>query len=106
MPLSVQPSSPASPPPTSPPPTPVSERRVYRADGGSGGEEPGGAGKTPVRSRTSLDAPRSRMVAAIVLVLVAIVIALAGVAAGGSALNGSQGDAGTFKLLPITTTTS
>jgi hypothetical protein len=46
------------------------------------------------------------MVAAIVLVLVAIVIALAGVAAGGSALNGSQGDAGTFKLLPITTTTS
>ncbi len=42
----------------------------------------------------------------IVLVLVAIVIALAGVAATSSAFDGSQGDTGTFKLLPITTTTS
>ena len=46
------------------------------------------------------------MLAVIVLVLVAIVIALAGVAAGSSAFNGSQGDLGTFKLLPITTSTT
>jgi hypothetical protein len=96
----LQPSS-----PTSPPPEPISERRVYRADGGSGREEPGDAAKTPLRGRTR-DARRSRMLAVIVLVLVAIVIALAGVAAGSSAFNGSQDDLGTFKLLPITTTTS
>ena len=79
MPQSEQPSR-----PTDPPPTPVSDMRVYRVDGGR----------------------RSRMLAVIVLVLVAIVIALAGVAANGSTFNGSQGDTGTFKLLPLTTTTS
>ncbi len=42
----------------------------------------------------------------IVLVLVAIVIVLAGVAANSSAFKGSQGDTGTFKLIPLTTTTS
>jgi hypothetical protein len=42
----------------------------------------------------------------VVLVLVAIVIALAGIAANSAAFNGSQGGTGTFKLLPITTTTS
>ena len=60
----------------------------------------------PARSRTSREARRSRMLAVIVLVLVAIVIALAGVAANSSAFDGSQGDTGTFKLLPISTTTT
>jgi hypothetical protein len=40
-----------------------------------------------------------------VLVAIAVIIALTGVAARGGGLNGSQ-DAGTFKLLPITTTTT
>jgi hypothetical protein len=60
------------------------EPRVYRADGGR----------------------RSRALAVIVLVLAAIVIVLVGVAATSSAFDGSQGDTATFKLLPITTTTS
>jgi hypothetical protein len=67
-------------------PAPVSERRVYRSD--------------------RRDDRRSRMLALIVLVLLAIVIALTGVAAGSSAFDGSEDEAGSFKLLPISTTTT
>jgi hypothetical protein len=46
------------------------------------------------------------VLAVIVLVLVAVVIALAGVAANSSAFDSSKSTPSTFKLLPINTTTS
>ena len=82
------------------------DRRIYRAKGRVGGKEPADSRDLPAGASARRRGPRSRLLAVIVLVLVAIVIALAGVAAGGSGLNGSQGTPGTFKLLPITTTTS
>ena len=87
-------------------PRPVSERRVYRSNGRDGGEEPLARGDVPAGSRTVRAGRRSRTLAVAVIVLVAIVIVLIGVAAGSSALDGSQGTPATFKLLPITTTTS
>jgi hypothetical protein len=45
------------------------------------------------------------MLAVIVLVLLAIAIALTGVAAGSSAFEGSD-ESGGFRLLPISTTTT
>jgi hypothetical protein len=57
----------------------------------------------PVRPRKRR---QSRVLAVVVLVVVAIVIALTGVAAKDGGLDGSEGNLGTFKLLPITTTTS
>jgi hypothetical protein len=46
------------------------------------------------------------MLAVVVLVVIAVVIALTGVAARDGGLDGSKGEVGTFKLLPLTTTTS
>lgn len=84
------------------------DRRVYRANPGGEGGDPRGAegGGVPAGGRTRREGRRSRALAVIVLVLVAIVIALAGVAANSSAFQGSQGEPGTFKLIPLTTTTS
>jgi hypothetical protein len=98
-------------PPEGPAPAPVSERSIYRA-GGNGGEEPHGRG--PGRTRVpeggltgrAVKQRRSPVLAMLVIIAIAIVIALAGLAARGGGLNGSQDDAGTFKFLPITTTTT
>ncbi len=60
-------------------------RRVYRSDGRG-------------------TKPRSPVLALLVLVAVAVVIAVTGVAANSSALDGSQSTPSTFKLLPVTTT--
>ena len=49
---------------------------------------------------------RSPVLALVVLVAIAVIIALAGVAARDGGLNGSAGRSGAFKLLPITTTTT
>ena len=86
-------------------PAPVAEKRVYRSNGRTGGGDAGsaGAGTSAYGYRPRRDERRSRMLAVIVLVLVALVIVLIGVAAAGS---GSQATDGTFRLLPITTTTS
>ena len=80
-------------------------RQVYRAGGGHAGDEQADARRSSAGIRTRREGRRSRLLAVIVLVLVAVVIALTGVAARGSGLEGSQGDTGIFKLLPITTTT-
>ena len=84
------------PPPTRSRPEPAPERRVYRSSGGD----------VPARGRRGRAGRRSRISAVIVLVLLAIVIALAGIAANTSAFEGSQSVPDTFKLLPITTTTT
>jgi hypothetical protein len=42
----------------------------------------------------------------VVLIAIAVIITLAGVASRDGGLQGSQSDTGTFKLLPITTTTT
>ena len=72
------------------------ERRVYRSS----------SGDVPARGRRGRGGRRSRIPAVIVLILVAIVIALAGIASNTSAFEGSQSVPDTFKLLPITTTTT
>jgi hypothetical protein len=90
-------------------PAPVSERRIYRA-GGNGGEDP--TGRPPARGREGGAGPaagkqrRSPILAVLVLVAIAVVIVLVGLAARGDGLDGSQAGTGTFKLLPITTTTT
>jgi ferric-dicitrate binding protein FerR (iron transport regulator) len=76
---------------------------VY-ASGGHGDEREEIPDATPMRPRRRRR--RSPLLAIVVLVAVAVVIALAGVAARGSGLEGSQETPSTFKLLPITTTTS
>jgi hypothetical protein len=94
-----------------PVPTPVSERRIYRA-GGSGEDDRPSRRPEPVRGRK--DGPpraadrrrRSPILALLVLVVIAVIIVLAGIAARGGGLDGSQNGTGTFKLLPITTTTT
>ena len=60
-------------------------------------------GTAPVADRAD---ERSPGLAVVVLIAMAVVIALAGVAANDGGLQGSQSDTGTFKLLPITTTTT
>jgi hypothetical protein len=87
-------------------PRPISERRVYRADGRARGEEPPGNRNLPDGSSPRRRGARSRLLAVIVLVLMAVVIALVGIAANTTAFSGPEGTPGTFKLLPITTTTS
>jgi hypothetical protein len=49
---------------------------------------------------------RSPIIALLVLVAIAVVITLTGIAARGGGLDGSRTDPGTFRLLPITTTTT
>ena len=75
-----------------PAPAPISERRVYRAE-----DRPVGTAR---RQR------RSPVFALLVIVVVAVVIAFVGLAARDGGLSGPQGQTGTFKLLPITTTTT
>lgn len=94
------------PPPTRSQLDSAPERRVYRSSGSGGGNETVNGGDVPARGRRGRAGRRSRIPAVIVLVLVAIVIVLAGIAANTSALEGSQGVPDTFKLLPITTTTT
>ena len=94
-----------------PVPTPVSERRVYRAGDNGGDDRPGRRPETARSRETGLAGAggrhrRSPILALIVLVAIAVIIALAGVAARGDGLDGSQTDTGTFKLLPITTTST
>ena len=92
-------------------PAPVSERSVYRAGGSGAGEADGGR---PSRTRVREGGPagpepkqrRSPVLALLVIAAIVIVIALAGLAARGGGLGGSGDDAGTFKFLPITTTTT
>jgi hypothetical protein len=95
-------------------PRPVAERRVYRA-GGNDDEGPGGArvrrargsrGTGPESGRAGRLGRRSPILAVVVLVAIVIIVILVGVAARGSGLGGSQSDLGTFKLLPLTTTTT
>jgi hypothetical protein len=88
----------------------VSERRIYRA-GGNGAEEPGGRpGRMRTRERgapgRALKQRRSPVLALLVIVAIAVVIVLAGLAARGGGLNGSEDNVGTFNLLPISTTTT
>ena len=49
---------------------------------------------------------RSPIMAVVVLIAIAVIITLAGVASRDGGLQGSQNETGTFKLLPITTTTT
>lgn len=87
------------------------QRRVYRA-----GSEDDGSRNRRTRSRREWERPaaqtggrgnkRTPILAVIVLVVIAVVIILTGVAARDGGLAGSQGDTGSFKLLPITTTTT
>ena len=62
-------------------------------------EMPDGSASRPRRQK------RSRVLAVIVLVAMAVVIALVGIAAGDGG-SGAGENAGTFRLLPITTSTS
>jgi hypothetical protein len=62
-------------------------------------ETPDGSAAHPRRQK------RSRVLAVIVLVVMAVVIALVGIAAGDGGLGAGE-NAGTFRLLPITTSTS
>jgi hypothetical protein len=93
-------------------PAPVSERRVYRA-GDTEADDPR-ARRDQARSRREaspvLDAgrplKRTPILAVVVFMAIAVVIILAGVASRDGGMQGSQGETGTFKLLPITTTTT
>ena len=49
---------------------------------------------------------RTPILAVVLFIAIAVVIMLAGVASRDGGLQGSQSETGTFKLLPITTTTT
>jgi hypothetical protein len=94
-------------------PTPASERSIYRTGGDGVDTGPDGLGPTPAAgegasapSRAARQGPRSRLLALIVLAVVAVVIVVVGVAAGTPTLDPSQRTTDTFKLLPLTTTTT
>jgi hypothetical protein len=94
-------------------PAPLSERRIYRTEGDVVDTGPAGAGPVPAAGDpapapgpVARQGPRSRMLALIVLVVVAVVIAVVGVAASTPTLDGSQRTTETFKLLPLSTTTT
>jgi hypothetical protein len=94
-------------------PAPISERRVYRTGGDAVDTGPAGVGPIPgagegaqVPGRAARQGPRSRMLALIILAVVAVVIVVVGVAAGTPTLDPSQRTTDTFRLLPLTTTTT
>ncbi len=94
-----------------PDPAPISERRVYRA-----GDEPVDRRRSRRPERVGDEGPaetppgrkmrRTPYLAVIVLIAIAVVITFAGMAARDGGLDGPQSDAGQFKLLPLTTTTT
>jgi hypothetical protein len=94
-------------------PASASGRRIYRTGGGGDDAGPAGVGPTPASgdealapSRALRQGPRSRMLALVVLAVVAVVIVVVGVAAGTPTLDPSQRTTDTFRLLPLTTTTT
>ena len=87
------------------------DRRVYRA--GGDGEETSSYRRS-ARTSSREDRPlgerrrqhRSPALALAVIVAIVVVIVVVGLAARDGGLSGPQGQTGTFKLLPITTTTT
>jgi hypothetical protein len=84
--------------------SPGSERHVYRAGDEAGGI--GDGGQVARRRSRAKPAKRTPILAIVALVLVAVAIALTGLAARDGGLAGSESEPGAFKLLPITTTTT
>jgi hypothetical protein len=100
------------PGPRGPAPVPISERRVYRA-GDTQDDSPRARGdqsrsgsRAALASGAGHPTKRTPILAVVALIAIAVVIALAGVASRDGGLQGSQSETGTFKLLPITTTTT
>jgi hypothetical protein len=94
--------SPASGPERTP--GPATERRVYRA--GDETDSVGGEGKTQRRRAPMKPVKRTPILAILALVLVAVAIALTGLAARDGGLAGSGSEPGAFRLLPVTTTST
>jgi hypothetical protein len=99
-----------------PMPVPVSQRRVYRAGDeappvrrtgrGAGYRQAARTADEPATSAAARRSPRrSPLLAIVVLVAIIVVFAIVAAVAHGGGLTDSQ-NSGTFKLLPLTTTTT
>jgi hypothetical protein len=85
------------------------ERRIYRA-GDDSADSPARRRSSRTPSHESGSARRAQrrspVLALLVIVVIAVVIAFAGLAARDGGLSGPQGQTGTFKLIPLSTTTT